>query len=245
MIQKTTRCRLWITAICMLTAFAHSAEKRLVLAGAVVSVDGFSSTAVIKWESPARDEIVRVGDRLGIFLVARILGDRVELVGKAADRQVILLGQPTKIESDGDPPSGEGRRRREENKPPAPDDPRAGRIPPPLPFFEKEFPKEALQARLAAEWPRLLQESRWAPHFTGGALAGIKIVRLPDLKGFPDFGLRENDVIISVNGIRIDDPSAVLVLQEMARTQRTFNVLLERDGKPVQIRYLLKDSPQK
>ena len=245
MIQKTTRCRLWIAAICMMTSFARSAEKRLVLAGAVLSGDGISSTAIIKWESPARDEIVRVGDRLGNYLVAGILSDRVEPGRKAADRRIILLGQPEKIESDGDPPSGEGRRGRGEIKPSKSDHLEAAFILPPVPVIEKEFPKEALQTKLVAEWPRLLREGRWTPYYSGGALAGIKIVQLPDLKGFPDFGLRENDIVTSVNDVRLNDPSAVLVLQEMARTQKTFDVLLERDGKPVRIRYVLKDSPEK
>lgn len=229
----------------MTTVFAHAVEKRLVLAGAVVSSNGISSTVVIKWESPARYEIIRVGDRLENFTVADILIDRVVFVGKAADKQVIFLGQSTKLESNDDTLSDYGRRARNVNKQLTLDDPEAGRISPPIPLIEKEFPKEALQMKLASEWPRLLQEGQWAPYFSRGALAGVKIIHLPDLNGFPDFGLQENDVITCVNGVQLNDPLTVMVFKEMARTQKKFDVLLERDGKPIRIRYVLKDSTEK
>jgi type II secretion system protein C len=229
----------------MAAVFAPASEKRLVLTGAVVSSNGISSTAIIKWESPAGYEIIRIGDHLEDFTIADILIDRVVLVGKAVEKRVILLGQSMTIESNDGATSGEGRRTRNVDKQRTLDDPEAGRVSSLLPFIEKELPKEALQLKLAAQWSRLLQEARWAPHFSKGELAGVKILRLPDLKGWPDFGLRENDVITSVNDVRLNDPSAVAVFEEMARTQKTFDVLLERDGNPIRIRYVLKDNTDK
>jgi len=237
--------RFWIAAVFITAVFAQAAEKRLILAGIVVSSNGISSTAIIKWENPAGYEIIRVGDRLEDFTIADILIDRVVLVGKAVEKRVILLGQSMTIESNDGATSGEGRRTRNVDKQRTLDDPEAGRISPPIPFIEKELPKEALQLKLASEWPRLLQEARWVPHFSKGELAGVKIIRLPDLNGFPDFGLRENDVVTCVNGVQLNDPSAVLAFKEMALTQNMFDVLLERDGKPIRIRYVLKNNKEK
>lgn len=81
--------------------------------------------------------------------------------------------------------------------------------------------------------PRLLQQARAVPYTENGQSMGFRLVSIQANSIFEDLGLRQEDVIRSVNGKQLLTPEDALNAYRDLRTSRSFQVEVLRGGRQV------------
>jgi hypothetical protein len=78
------------------------------------------------------------------------------------------------------------------------------------------------------------------PHYQNGERRGLKFAGVAPGGLFGRLGIESGDVILSVNGTKITTQQKAFADFENLSERRTFNVVLERGGKPRHHQYVLK-----
>lgn len=92
--------------------------------------------------------------------------------------------------------------------------------------------------RLTSNLGDLLQQARAIPNMKNGRLEGFIIADIQKGSIFEKLGIRQNDVIKSVNGESIDSPAKAMELYQALRSNAAqINLQLERDGRPENLTY--------
>lgn len=100
-------------------------------------------------------------------------------------------------------------------------------------------------SNVATDWQALRRESRLdpaalqrlgsqiraMPHMENGEAIGVRLVASRDATMIHRLGLRSSDVITSVNGIPLNDPSRQFELLRALESQSRFQVRLRRGGR--------------
>lgn len=86
---------------------------------------------------------------------------------------------------------------------------------------------------------------RVLPHIRDGERRGMRFVEVAPGGVFGQLGIRRGDVILSVNGEELTTQQDALANFEDMRQERTFDVILVRDGQRRHHRYILNRSPGK
>lgn len=95
--------------------------------------------------------------------------------------------------------------------------------------------------RLTSNLGDLLQQARAIPNMRNGRLDGFIIADIQKGSIFEKLGIRQNDVIKSVNGETIDSPAKAMELYQALRSNSTqINLQLERDGRSENFTYSIK-----
>ena len=93
------------------------------------------------------------------------------------------------------------------------------------------------------ENPRSLAEAiRISPSQKDGALVGYKVSPGKDSQQFIDLGFRPNDVVTSINGITLDEPSKALEIYKLMRSATEANFTVDRGGEILDIAVSLGDN---
>jgi general secretion pathway protein C len=79
--------------------------------------------------------------------------------------------------------------------------------------------------------PRLLRQAKAIPHSVNGENMGFKVVEIQDGSIFQDLGLKQEDVIRSVNGTPIRTAEDALNAYRKLRTSNSFQLDLLRSGR--------------
>ena len=89
---------------------------------------------------------------------------------------------------------------------------------------------------------KLLQEQapRVAPYYEGGKPRGFRLQGLKSSGIFSAIGIRNGDVIVSVNGNPVDSPQRALDLYQNLMTQPSLSVTVLRRGKEETMSYAVK-----
>ena len=180
------------------------------LLGTVASDDQVVATAAIENTQDRLHQVVRVGYTLEKFadvVVARIDRGRVVLQN-GAQREELLL----------DPGAGMRRPTISTSKRPTRRTSRRRTTPP--------TPARSMQDRLAEivnnsgkrSAASIFSDARILPKISSGKMTGLELSQIKPDSFFEKIGLRNGDVVTSVNGLLIDDPSAQRELLEAFTT---------------------------
>jgi type II secretory pathway component PulC len=105
---------------------------------------------------------------------------------------------------------------------------------------KKEFVREDVLKRLEAEWPVIVNETRFVPNIVEGKTSGFKITNLPEKTILSDMGILKNDIIKGINGVELNDMDTIFSLYNQLKDESRFEVSMERNGKSLRILYVLK-----
>jgi general secretion pathway protein C len=92
----------------------------------------------------------------------------------------------------------------------------------------KSNPTFADKLRYAAT---MIPKANMEPYTIDGQVEGLRITGLEDIKGAEDLGLKNGDVIRSVNGQRLDSKQKAYQISRKVRSQEAMNIEFMRDNK--------------
>jgi len=205
----------------------------LSLVGVIVSENPSASLAILKNESTGKTAILRIGENILDFTLVQVFENRVVLQkgnqtfqiflgrGSLVKAQDVLPQNPTEIV----PLPKEDYPKSEESN---------------INVTKKEFVREDVLKRLEAEWPAIVNETRFEPNLVSGKTSGFKITNLPEKTILSDMGILKNDIIKGVNGVELNNMDAVFSLYNQLKDESRFEVSVERNGKLLRILYVLK-----
>jgi len=87
----------------------------------------------------------------------------------------------------------------------------------------------------------LLTQARVIPNLTNeGRIQGYKIIAIREGSIYDKIGLKDGDIIYSINGILVDNPEKALQLFQQLRSQTEFQIEIERGGERRTLNYSLR-----
>jgi general secretion pathway protein C len=84
---------------------------------------------------------------------------------------------------------------------------------------------------------QLFTQMRAVPHFEGGKSVGFRLFAIRQNSLFDQIGLRNGDIIQSINGAEINDPSKALALFQDLRNAGQLTVEIKRNNTPKTLSY--------
>jgi general secretion pathway protein C len=81
----------------------------------------------------------------------------------------------------------------------------------------------------------LAEVLRIAPAQNNGQLVGYKVSPGRDREQFAQLGFKANDIVTSINGIALDEPSKALQVYKLMRTAKEASFTVERDSQLVEV----------
>lgn len=87
----------------------------------------------------------------------------------------------------------------------------------------------------------LLTQARVIPNLTGdGKINGYRIIAIKEGSLYEKIGLKDGDIIYSINGINVDNPERALQLFQQLRSETEFQIEIERSGEHRTLSYSLR-----
>lgn len=96
-----------------------------------------------------------------------------------------------------------------------------------------------LSAELA-NLPKLLSQARAVPYFRNGKSIGMRLFAIRSGSIYEKLGLKNGDIIKSVNNNSLSDPTQALRLFEQLKNERSIGVATERGGQDLQLNYNIR-----
>lgn len=100
---------------------------------------------------------------------------------------------------------------------------------------------EDYRERLFQNPASLAEVIRISPAQEQGEMVGYRISPGKDREQFERLGLKTNDVVTSINGIELNEPSNALEIYKLMRTATEASFTIDRNGQPVEILVSLGD----
>ena len=97
-----------------------------------------------------------------------------------------------------------------------------------------------VEARLAAEIPRILQQTTLVPVRERGSVVGFSLTRFPEDSLLGDAGLRPGDIVTEINDVAIDSLQALISLWPAARVASQLHATVLRDGQLLELAVTLR-----
>ncbi|MBL7663197.1 PDZ domain-containing protein [bacterium] len=88
--------------------------------------------------------------------------------------------------------------------------------------------------------PLLLSQARAVPYFRNGASVGFRLFAIRQGSLYEKLGLKNGDIIESVNDNKVQDPSQAIKLFETLRSERSISVKVERNGEGKTLQYQIR-----
>lgn len=88
--------------------------------------------------------------------------------------------------------------------------------------------------------PKLLTQARAVPFFKNGKSIGMRLFAIRRGSLYEKLGLKNGDILLSVNDNSLANPAEALKLFEKLKDERAIAVLVERNGAEVDLRYGIK-----
>jgi len=105
---------------------------------------------------------------------------------------------------------------------------------------EREFVRSEVQERVERERALIFNETRVVPNYVDGKIDGFKVISLPKKSIASEVGIQKDDVIKEINGIMLNNLSALVMLYSRISEEERYEVLIERDKKLIRQVYILK-----
>lgn len=100
---------------------------------------------------------------------------------------------------------------------------------------------EEYRERLFQNPASLAEVIRISPAQQQGEMIGYRISPGKDREQFERLGLKANDIVTSINGIELNEPSNALEIYKLMRTATEASFTIDRNGQPVEILVSLGD----
>ena len=219
-------------------------ELKLKLWGVVVRTDG-SSYCVIEDLTTRKQDLYRISDTVAASAVVKqIEWDRVILDRDGKD-EILELSPP----QGGTVPAGVVPARVAPQPAPgtvpaAPGAPSAaapGQNPHIKQVSENQYEIERTEVDSALDnMNQLFTQIRAVPHFEGGRSVGFRLFAIRQNSIFDQIGLKNGDVLQSINGSDLSDPAKALALLQQLRNERDLNVGILRNKETKTLTYNVK-----
>jgi type II secretion system protein C len=193
---------------------------RLSLIGVVVSENTSSSVAILKNEETGRVIFLGIGEKISDLILTDVFKNRVVLKGDEKSIEIFIGGNNSS--------NKEGITKK---KPQISNRPQT-----------REFSRSETLKRVLIEWPLIMKEIRFVPNYIDGKICGFKINKIPEESILSEIGINKNDVIREINGVELDSMEALFFLFNKIRNQNRLEISIERDGEPINLVYILKNS---
>ena len=192
---------------------------RLKLVGTVVGGSGGSNLAFIEDLQAKSQDMYREGDEVKNVTVKRILRNSV----------VINTGKRDEILTMEAEPAG--------SKPPAEPQARSGRVARSSETSEsRTLERDAVESSLG-DLSRLMQDAQIDTYIEEGRPQGFRFSNIKQGSFYSQLGLRNNDIILSINGQELTDPSQFLSLKEQIEGTSGVALTIRRGGSEQVIQY--------
>ncbi|MDD2941405.1 MAG: type II secretion system protein N [bacterium] len=99
---------------------------------------------------------------------------------------------------------------------------------------------EAELQEAMANLPQLLSQARAVPYFRAGKSIGMRLFAIRRGSLYEKLGLKNGDILKTVNDNSLSDPSQALKLFEDLKSERSINVIVERMGEDRELRYAIQ-----
>jgi general secretion pathway protein C len=83
----------------------------------------------------------------------------------------------------------------------------------------------------------VLTEARCVPHMEGGRSAGYQCFQIVPGSIYDKLGLKDNDVILQINGQNLDDPSKIFTFLNSLKSAKNIQISGMRGGRPFNYEY--------
>jgi len=206
----------------------------LSLTGVVVSKDGSSSVAVLKIEESGKTVIMKVGDSILDMELSHVFQDGIVL--KKGEKIYWLLLEkslPSKTERNIE------RNPRRIDKADYEIDPSKS-VPLNNSLPEREFVRSEILEMIEKERVLIIDETRVLHNYVDGKIDGFKVLSLPKKGIASEVGIQKDDVIKEINGIKLNNLSALVMLYKKIFEEERYEVLIERKKKLFRQVYILK-----
>ena len=195
--------------------------------GVVVRDTEASSYAIIEETTKHVQDVYRIGETAGgCGTLKRVEWDRVILNRDGRDEILELANtqphqQPAPAVAAAAPAAS-----------PGPADPHIQKV------SENEYNIDRSEVDSALDnMNQLFTQIRAVPHFDGGQSTGFRLFAIRQNSIFDKIGLRNGDIIQSINGSDINDPAKALELFGQLRNQRQISVRFQRNKDPMTVTY--------
>ena len=91
-----------------------------------------------------------------------------------------------------------------------------------------------------ANLPLLLSQARAVPYFRNGQSIGMRLFAIRRDSMYEKLGLKNGDILTTVNDNNLSDPSQALKIFEQLKNERSINVKLERNGAEKNLHYSIR-----
>lgn len=88
-----------------------------------------------------------------------------------------------------------------------------------------------------SDLPKLMNEARAVPYYDAGKVAGWHFIHFRPDSVFTRLGLIPGDVLLQINGVKMEDPTRMLAFFQQAKNERTIKLDILRQLEPVRINY--------
>lgn len=195
---------------------ARETRLQLTLNGIVQSIDGKEGSAIITYQN--KQDSYEVGQAIKVVsnqvVVRRLLSDRVLIDNRGSLEALYLFGKKN---------TGVSAR----------------------PVQQRAAPRPAnnrpLRDRLLQNPGSITDIVRISEARAGGQVIGYKVRPSKDAQTFARLGLESDDLVKSVNGISLTEPSSALQVFQLLRSETDANFEIERGGQSLNIMVSLSD----
>ncbi|GEM_PF-895288 len=212
---------------------------KLKLLGVIVSTVPGQSMAIIRDENKGKTDIYFLHDKIQNAEIVEIESDKVIL--KRGGKKEVLPLYEKMAESGGNQRTPEAPVRVIPSEVRGPSLPAGG---PELDIRRVgentyEVDKEDFD-RITNNLGSILTQARVVPYFRNGKIIGYKIFNIRPDGVFAKIGLRNGDIIKRVNGETLESPEKALQLFQFLKTEDTFVIDLQRNGRDMTLTYRLR-----
>lgn len=96
--------------------------------------------------------------------------------------------------------------------------------------------RNTIEGKLA-DLNKILTEARAVPNMENGVASGYRLFQIVPGSIYQELGLRDNDVILGVDGEPISDPGKAFEMLGMLKTRSNLELNIKRDGKEMNLTY--------
>ena len=204
--------------------FAADDFPPLSLSGVVVAKNTSSSVAVLKNEETGKTVIMTMGDSILDMELTHVFQDGI-ILKKGERIYWLLLEKSLPFKTD-----KETQRSSQKD----------GRVAPENNLPQREFVRLEVQKRVEQERALIIKETSVVPNYINGKIDGFKVIGLPKNSFASEVGIQKDDVIKEINGVKLNDLSALVMLYSKISEEERYEVLIERDKKLIRQVYILK-----